>query len=153
MPNALPHGIQRITTRIAYEDPAAAIAFLEAAFGFQERREKRLEGKGGSIIVAEVMIAESYLMIGPAGSHSLASPKTVGAATESLMIYIDSIDLHCSKAKLAGAEIISEPTDQYWGDRRYEAKDLEGHLWFFHERVREVSKEEIAAVEATFRAD
>ena len=90
-------------------------------------------------------------MIGLAGSHDIASPATVGNSTESLMVYVEEIDAHFVRAKSTGAQIISETSDQYWGDRRYEAKDHEGHLWFFHEHTRDVSREEIEEIEAGFR--
>ena len=151
MPTNPPSGIQRLTTRIAYDDPRAAMEFLERAFGFPEREDKRLEGANGSIIVAEVAIGEAYLMIGPSGAHSMDSPKTTGKPTESLMVYVDNIDEHFERARAEGATIIAEPSHQYWGDRRYEAKDPEGHLWFFHERTRDVPRSEIDAIEATFR--
>ena len=151
MPKSPPPGIQRVTTRIAYEDPAEAIRFLEQAFGFPERKEMRLEGKAGSIIVTEVQIGDAYIMIGPAGAHAMASPRSTGMPTESLMVYVDNIDQHFAQAKTNGATIVSEPSDQYWGDRRYEAKDLEGHLWFFHERTRDVPRSEIETIEATFK--
>lgn len=67
------------------------------------------------------------------------------------MVYVDDIDRHYEIAKNNGARIIAEPKDQYWGDRRYEALDLEGHKWFFHERVRDIPKEKIQAIEASFR--
>ena len=148
-----PPGIQRTTVRIAYEDPQAAVDFLEQAFGFPERTDHRLEGPQGKLIVTAVAIGDTYVMIGPAGSHGLVSPASVGSSTESLMVYVDDIDTHYANAMANGAEIISPPADQYWGDRRYEAKDLEGHLWFFHERTKEISAEEIAKVEAGFRGD
>lgn len=28
-----------------------------------------------------------------------------------------------------------KPTDQEYGDRRYDAEDLEGHDWFFAQRL------------------
>jgi uncharacterized glyoxalase superfamily protein PhnB len=32
-----------------------------------------------------------------------------------------------------------ELRDQPWGDRRYEALDLEGHRWYFAEHTRDVT--------------
>lgn len=52
------------------------------------------------------------------------------------MVCVDDVDEHFRVALANGAEIVSEAADQYWGDRRYEARNLEGHLWFFHERPR-----------------
>ena len=151
MPENPPEGIQRVTVRIAYEDPRAAVEFIERAFGFPEIPDQRIERSDGSIILTEIKVGDAYIMIGPAGSHGIASPKAFGLSTESLMVYVDDIDDHFARASANGALIVSEPTDQYWGDRRYEARDIEGHLWFFHEHTRDVSREEIEAVEASFR--
>lgn len=151
MPKNPPDGLQRVSVRLAYQGLHRALKFLSDAFGFSERREKRLEGSNGSIIVTEVAIGDAYIMLGPAGSHGIQSPKKTLAPTESLMIYVDDVDAHFQRARDHGAEILSEPDDQYWGDRRYEAKDVEGHLWFFHQRVKDVPQSEIDAIEASFR--
>ncbi len=151
MPDNPPAGTQRVTARLAYTDPRAALAFLEHAFGFAERPEARIERGDGSIIITEVQIGDAYVMIGAAGGHGLESPAVSGKPSAALIVYVDAVDAHFATARAHGAAIVSEPTDQYWGDRRYEARDEEGHLWSFHEHVRDVSPEEIAAVEAEFR--
>jgi len=43
----------------------------------------------------------------------------------------EDIDAHCARARAAGAEIIAEPETQFYGDRTYRARDLEGHIWTF----------------------
>jgi uncharacterized glyoxalase superfamily protein PhnB len=43
--------------------------------------------------------------------------------------------LHYEKAKAAGAEILEEPDDQEYGDRRYGVVDPEGHRWYFAARL------------------
>ncbi|MEP6908956.1 MAG: VOC family protein [Actinomycetota bacterium] len=48
---------------------------------------------------------------------------------------VDDVDAHYERARAAGAEIGMEPTDQPYGDRRYDAEDLEGHDWFFAQRL------------------
>jgi hypothetical protein len=35
------------------------------------------------------------------------------------------------EARAAGAEIVDEPADQAYGERRYHARDPEGHSWYF----------------------
>jgi uncharacterized glyoxalase superfamily protein PhnB len=47
-----------------------------------------------------------------------------------------------ARARAAGAVIISEPADQFYGDRAYRARDPEGHIWSFAQNVRYVSREE-----------
>jgi hypothetical protein len=44
---------------------------------------------------------------------------------------IEDVDAHCARARAAGAEIISEPEDFFFGDRAYLVADLEGHVWNF----------------------
>jgi uncharacterized glyoxalase superfamily protein PhnB len=53
-------------------------------------------------------------------------------------VYVDDVDAHFARAKAAGASILEEPTDQFYGDRRYIARDLEGHEWTFATHVRDV---------------
>lgn len=43
---------------------------------------------------------------------------------------------------MAGAEIIEEPVDHFYGERQYRACDPEGHVWTFTQTMRVVSKEE-----------
>jgi uncharacterized glyoxalase superfamily protein PhnB len=57
------------------------------------------------------------------------------------MVYVDDAEAHCARARAAGAKIVEEPTthdygEEYWTDRGYEAEDLEGHHWWFYQRLR-----------------
>jgi uncharacterized glyoxalase superfamily protein PhnB len=54
----------------------------------------------------------------------------------------DGIDFHCERAKAARAEIVEEPTDWFYGERLYRARDPEGHVWTFSQPVRSVPREE-----------
>jgi uncharacterized glyoxalase superfamily protein PhnB len=47
-----------------------------------------------------------------------------------------------ARARGAGATILAEPSDQFYGDRTYRAADLEGHVWSFGQTVRQVSREQ-----------
>ena len=60
-------------------------------------------------------------------------------------MYVGDVDEHCVRARAAGAEIVEEPADQEYGERRYAAVDPEGHRWFFAQVVREVAPEEWGA--------
>jgi uncharacterized glyoxalase superfamily protein PhnB len=51
------------------------------------------------------------------------------------------VDAHCERARAAGALIQKEPTttdygEKYWTDRTYGAKDPEGHMWWFMQRLK-----------------
>jgi uncharacterized glyoxalase superfamily protein PhnB len=51
-----------------------------------------------------------------------------------LYVYVDDVDAHCELARVAGAVIVEEPADQPYGERRYRARDPEGHSWYFAQR-------------------
>ncbi|MEE2776918.1 MAG: hypothetical protein VYE73_09180 [Acidobacteriota bacterium] len=55
---------------------------------------------------------------------------------------IDDVHAHFTTARDAGTVIASEPEDQFYGDRRYRALDLEGHHWVFSTRVREIAPDQ-----------
>jgi uncharacterized glyoxalase superfamily protein PhnB len=65
---------------------------------------------------------------GPGGDYR--NPKEVGQ-TALVYVYVEDVDAHHARAKEAGAQIIEEPGDQPYGDRRYAAEDPEGHAWYF----------------------
>jgi uncharacterized glyoxalase superfamily protein PhnB len=73
------------------------------------------------------------------------NPSHLGGATQSLYVYTDEVDKHFRRAKEAGAKIVSEPADQFYGDRNYAAEDPEGHVWYFAEHVREMTPEDMKA--------
>ena len=139
MKPAPPHW-PRLSSALFYDDPAAAIDFLERAFGFETRL--RVEGENGAIEHSELTYGESIIMV--AGTHrgAVCSPQAIGGRnTQSLFLYIDDADAHCARARAAGATILTPPKDSdygedYWADRGYEARDLEGHRWWFAHRVR-----------------
>jgi uncharacterized glyoxalase superfamily protein PhnB len=58
--------------------------------------------------------------------------------TNSLKVYVHDVDRHFAQAKAAGATIISEPADKFWGGRVYEAIDQHGHHWEFSQLGREL---------------
>ena len=142
MPSNPPEGVPQIYPRLAYRNPSAAVAWLERSFGLVERPEARLADDHGEIILTEMTLGKGVVMIGSAGSHKLESPTVVGAITQMVIAYVDDVDAHFARAVHAGATVEMELQDQPWGDRRYEALDLEGHRWYFAEHVRDVAPEE-----------
>ena len=118
----------RIAPYLLYEDGAAAIDFLTNAFGFEE--VMRMEDDQGAVNHAEVRLGEDSVMLGDPGDD-YRNPRNADHSTALVHVYVDDVDGHFERAKAAGAEIVMEPTDQEYGDRRYDAKDPEGHFWSF----------------------
>ena len=130
-----PNGTPRVVARLGYDDPDAAVAYLDEAFGFPERNHARIATPGGAIVLTEVQVLDSLIMLGATGSHGISSPASTGAATQALIVYVDSVDDHYARAKAAGATIISEPEDQFWGDRSFTIKDCNNYFIAFNQMI------------------
>jgi PhnB protein len=140
MPANPPENMPRISPYLYYEDVAGALEWLASAFGFVERM--RMPGPDGGIMHAEMECADGVIMLGRP-SDTYRNPKNLGQATQSLYVFVDDVDKHFQQAKESGAKIVSEPEDQFYGDRRYGAEDPEGHAWYFATHVRDVDPEDM----------
>ena len=135
------------TPAVFYRDPKAALEWLQAAFGFEITM--LIESPDGGVGHSEMGFAgKGRLMVGSEWSGWTKSPKSVeGANTQSINVDLETdIDAHCERARRAGAEIVAEPENQFYGARTYRAKDPEGHVWTFAQFVKEVSREEAERV-------
>jgi uncharacterized glyoxalase superfamily protein PhnB len=138
-----PAGWPRISSSVFYDDPARAIDWLCRAFGFEVRL--KVEGDDGVIHHSELVFGEGVVMVGgakPDAMHRKSPRALAGANTQSMMVYVDDVDAHCTRARGAGATIAKEPKTEdygaeYWTDRGYMAADLEGHHWYFAQRLRD----------------
>ena len=134
---------------VFYKDPLAALKWLEKAFGFEvsalvtdaEGRlaHSELTFRGGALNVGGEW---EGAIVGPARMRSPASVE--GINTQFVRIHIeDGLDAHCEHARAAGARIVDEPTEQFYGSRTYRAMDPEGHIWNFSQDVRVVTGDEM----------
>ena len=131
-----------IVPQVPYHDIRAALAFLERAFGFREIATSRVTSADGVIGHAMMEFGDGRIGIGGQGGHGAISPKSAGIESQYISVYVDDVDAHYARALAAGARIANGLRNQFWGDRTYEALDLEGHRWRFHQVVREVPQSE-----------
>jgi uncharacterized glyoxalase superfamily protein PhnB len=136
-----PEEMTRVSPYLYYEDVAGALDFLTKAFGFTERF--RMPGPDGKVAHAEMTLLDGVIMLGSPGPDYRNPNHSGGHVNQSLYVYVDDVDAHCETARAAGATIVAEPEDQFYGDRRYGAKDPEGHEWFFAQHVRDVAPEDM----------
>ena len=88
-------------------------------------------------------------MAGSADQPSFrTSPRSFGGAnTQNMMVFVDDADAHCEHARASGGTIVTEPTttdygEDWWTDRGYECADVEGHHWWFVQRLRDPKAKE-----------
>jgi len=117
-----------------YPDVRAAVAWLQAAFGFVERvqigdaHRSQLAFGAGAVIAADV--------------HGERTAPRPGEEAHRVMVRVEDADAHCRHARAHGARILMEPRDFEYGERQYEAEDLAGHRWTFSQTLRDVAPEE-----------
>ncbi|PVM88645.1 glyoxalase [Caulobacter radicis] len=135
----------RLTSALCYKDPKAALKWLEAAFGFE--LVLLIEDGDGNLAHSQMTLGEANVMVSNEWSADHASPASLGGKnTQTVHIHIeDDVDAHCERAREAGAEILMEPATQFYGDRTYRCRDLEGHIWTVGQTVKAVTREEAEA--------
>jgi uncharacterized glyoxalase superfamily protein PhnB len=134
-----PVGMPRVLAHLAYEDVAAAVAWLERAFGFRERTFVRHTDSVGRVTRTQMDVLDSVITLGEPSVHA-GSPR-LGSSTM-LYVYVDDVDAHYQQARAVGTTIVLEVNDRPWGDRTYQAADPEGHQWIFAQHVRDVELDE-----------
>jgi uncharacterized glyoxalase superfamily protein PhnB len=143
-----PPNTQRVVPYLSYKNGRAAIDFIAKAFGFEVRSV--MGGPGDSVMHAELGFGDSVVYLGtPPGAKPAGKLPQRNA---SVLVYVDDVDAHCARARQAGAKIVREPADQFYGDRTYTARDPEGQEWFFHTHLRDVSEAEMQAAIASMPA-
>lgn len=136
---------QRIVPFIGYEDAAAAIEWLERAFGFAEDREARYE-EDGRVTHAELDLGGALIYVSTPAGYS--SPRSLRETSELArraydnpwvidghFVEVDDVDAHYERARAAGVTILREPEEPGIGHRIYSAEDLEGHRWMFGQPI------------------
>jgi PhnB protein len=131
-----------IVPMLMYEDVSSAIAWLCRVFGLRERL--RYVESDGRVTHAQLLFGDHEIMVGWPGP-SYQSPKRHGQVCQSVLVHVGDVDAHYVQAIAEGAVIVSKPETQPFGERSYEATDLEGQRWYFSQHVGDVGPEEWGA--------
>jgi PhnB protein len=135
-----------IVPMISYEDGPAAIEWLERAFGFRERRGRRIM-EGDRLTHAELAYGDGLIMLATPTSayesprHHRESCSTADRwlkapwVIDGALVHVDDVLAHRARALEAGATMLSEIEDTPVG-RLYRVEDVEGHRWMFLEPPR-----------------
>lgn len=146
-----PSGWPRISSSLYYPDAQAAIDWLCKAFGFEVRL--KVEDADGRVQHSELVYGDGLIMVGEDREDKrekfpyMRSPAHVGGAnTQNLLVYVDDVEAHCTRARAAGAKIVNELEthdygEEYWADRIYGCSDPGGHHWWFSQRMRSGPKQ------------
>jgi len=135
---------ETVLPHIFYQDVGRAVGWLTRVFGFAEhfRYGPPNEPQG-----AQIHLGNAWVMLGSTRPGRM-SPAQIGAQTQFITVFVDDVDRHYERTKAAGAKIIEDLNETFYGERQYVAEDLEGHHWMFATHVKDVSPEEWGAAVA-----
>src|SRR5687768_11284970 len=137
----IPEGYH-ITPYLAVDDAAEAIEYYKKVFGANER--VRMDAPDNRIGHAELEIGGSLVMLSdPFPQSSTRSPKELGGTSVSIFMYVEDVDAFVKKAVDAGANVVMEIADQFWGDRFGTISDPFGHIWSVATHVEDVPPDEM----------
>ncbi len=143
MAKPIPDGYHAVTPYLIVDDAARAIEFYTRALGAEELM--RMPGPGGRIMHAEIRIGDSVVMLGdePPDKADCRSPRSAGARTASLYVYVTDVDAVVGRAAGAVARIVTPLADMFWGDRIATIEDPSGHQWTVATHKEDLTPEEI----------
>ncbi len=131
---AVPAGYHTITPYLLVDGVANYIEFLKRAFDAKE--DHRSAAPDGTVVHAEVRIGDSKVMMGQATGEWKRS-------SSMLYVYLEDVDAAFQKAVEAGATVVREVKDEFYGDRSGGLKDPSGNQWWLATHKEDLTPEEL----------
>jgi PhnB protein len=127
-----------------YVDGAnAAIEFYGSVFGMTERM--RMPGPDGKLGHAELQLGDSVIMLADEYPEmDVRGPKAFGGTPVTISLYVEDVDDVFDRAVKAGAKVLRQIQNQFYGDRTGQFEDPYGHRWSVASHVEDVPPDEMA---------
>ena len=134
--------IHQLIPYLSVRGAALAIEFYQKAFGAEETF--RLTEPGGRIGHAELKFGPMTLMLADEyPEYGFNSPLSLGGTGLTIQMVVDNVDVLARRAVDAGAKMIREPKDEFYGERTCRVEDPFGHQWSLASPIEVVSPEEM----------
>jgi PhnB protein len=134
--------IHELFAYLHVKDAPRAIDFYTKAFGAKEKF--RLTEPSGRVGHAELDFGGITLMLADEfPEYGLKGPGALGATTVTIHIHVDDADEVIRRAAEAGATVVFEPKNQFYGERSGRVRDPFGHEWNIGHHVEDVTPEEM----------
>lgn len=131
----IPEGYHRVIPQIRVKGADKQIDFLKRVFDAKET--KRITMPDGSIAHAEIRLGDSVIML------SEALDEDYRPTYSEFHLYVEDCDSTYEHALEEGATSVMQPTNQFYGDRSAEIKDLFGNRWWIDTHIEDLSTEEV----------
>ncbi|WP_394841667.1 VOC family protein [Pendulispora brunnea] len=127
---------------IRVKNAAKAIEFYKRAFGVTEKF--RLTEPSGRIGHAELDFGCATLMLSDEYPEcGIQGPQTIGGTSFAVHLHVDNADAWIRRAVDAGATVLREPKDEFYGERAGVVRDPYGHEWNIGHEIEKVTPEEM----------
>lgn len=129
-----PEGMSWVNPMLTVKNMRGSLDFYAKAFGFEKSFE--MPDDNGNLVHAEMKYRGQSLMFGPEWPDSTSkAPATTAGTTADMYLYTDNIEEAFKRATDAGANVLMQVKDQFWGDRTFLVECPEGHKWMFAQNV------------------
>jgi PhnB protein len=147
----IPEGYPQLSPYLCCKNAAAAIEFYKNAFGAREEESMRMTSPDGKIGHSEIWIGKAFIMIADESPQmNFRSPQTIGGSPVTMVLYVNDVDEVASRAVAAGAKIVQQVEDKFYGDRAGGLEDPFGHIWYITTHKEDLSPEEIKKRAASY---
>lgn len=132
----VPQRYARVNAWVISRDTEAEVRFLTEVFGAYETPGSRILDAEGDIGHVEVEVGDSVIMLFDAKPGWPPTPAY-------LRFYVDDTAAAVERAIAGGAQVVTRPTLLAFGENVARVRDPQGHLWWLHEHVEDVSPNEL----------
>ncbi|RMH70253.1 MAG: VOC family protein [Gemmatimonadetes bacterium] len=136
--------LQTITPHLICAGAKNAIEFYRRAFGAELLTQ--MEGPDGRVLHSALKIGNSqFYVVDAYPEWGSTDPQTLGGSPVTIHLYVPDVDAVFQRAVDAGAKVLMELQDTFWGDRYGKLADPFGHEWSLATPIKQMSKDEIEA--------
>jgi PhnB protein len=120
-------GFHTLTPYLLTTGAAKLIEFFKAGFGAEESFRVPRSGTSDDIMHAQLRVGDSMLELSDA-TPEFPARKVMHS------LFVDDVDASYRRALQAGGVSLSEPAEQFYGDREAGIADPSGNYWYLTER-------------------
>jgi PhnB protein len=135
--------IHELFAYLCVADTRKAIDFYAEAFGAVELY--RLTEPSGRIGHAELQMGPGAVLMlsDPFPEFGINPPPAEGFMGMQIHLHVDDADEMGRRAVAAGATLVTEASDQFYGERSCKVRDPFGHSWLLGHSIEKVSPQEM----------
>lgn len=136
-------GQSTVTANLVVRGGPAALDFYVRAFDGEVIMTLEADGM---LMYSEVRIAGTVVTVSDEmPEYGVAAPDPDGPVPASFTLWVPDVDAMFRQAVDAGARVVSEPADQFHGDRTATLRDPSGHRWIVATHLEDLTPEQMKA--------